>query len=667
MNIEGPDQDLQRAGDAIGRFADDEDRFRALFDAFRAADGESFRRLLAERQVADRCRLVCEWVRSKECVLACLELAGAPPEGEVPEPRAWADVVERITGDEELVERLADAVAGRDRDGFAALVSQLGIAPFAHLLCHWACTIRGRLICRVVCAPGPVPAVHLVDELVRAGHAIARLRADESAFAEAAEAAAAGDCGGMKGAVAQAGVGVGCKLVCEWFCTWRCLRLCVLACRPVPVPVPGVGDPLSEAFAFADATARLAAQPLGLARLDAAAGAGDATELGAAVAELGLERFCIQLCHWICSRHCTRLCTCVCPDPTLDPLWWLVGDVNIDSDIDATGRTNAAGTWGGAGFAFYHDLRLGGFCPSTSPAFAGVAMSYRFLYDLGSGPVPITSSAPVEAGRYVPWPQKVGTVAGAVLVPTVQTVRIAGAGGTGAPAPLPGPVPTPGSPWVPPPVAVVSPDANGWVAVDPEAIGGGFFTLLGFATTGVVPGGVPTPDTGAGQAPTQGGGTTLAMTFQATRTATVAAVDGGAAPDYSNGLASIRINNWSEVTDLWFVEYATGCCTPIDRTLGIEFTADHEEMDAGSWSVEITGCGLVPSGLSDPDVLTPTGSSLGVTVDPPRGGWGTIPVDTSTWVNCSYTVTLSTRPGLTTGLVTRSQRDNPLTFAICGH
>jgi hypothetical protein len=50
-----------------------------------------------------------------------------------------------------------------------------------------------------------------------------------------------------------------------------------------------------------------------------------------------------------------------------------------------------------------------------------------------------------------------------------------------------------------------------------------------------------------------------------------------------------------------------------------------------------------------------------------RGGSGTIVLDTSSWTNCSYTLTLSTRPGLTTGLVDRGVWSNPLTFSICGH
>jgi hypothetical protein len=91
---------------------------------------------------------------------------------------------------------------------------------------------------------------------------------------------------------------------------------------------------------------------------------------------------------------------------------------------------------------------------------------------------------------------------------------------------------------------------------------------------------------------------------------------------------------------------------------------DHEEMAAGGWSLGISSCAL-PTGLN----LTPTISKVGpppVTVSP-RGGFGEIDEDTSLWPNCSYTVTLATRPGLTTGLLDRDGIDNNLTFAICDH
>lgn len=409
------------------------------------------------------------------------------------------------------------------------------------------------------------------------------------------------------------------------------------------------------------ASSRLADQPEVLDRLASAVAAEDAKTFEELVSQLELRPFCIQLCHWVCSSVCHRFCVCVCPDPTLQPWFTTVGYFDIYSDIDTTtGKTNKAlaysglGYGGGPDFAFFSCLQLGGFCPRTSPDFPGVPMRYRFLYDDGSGPVPVTGASvcPVQAGtRLVNWPENTGGTAGATLVPTFQTVTIAG-------APQPDPIPpTPGSPWTGPSAHVIVPDADGWVAVDQNAIGGGFQVLMGFDTPAVVPGGDPLAGVPAGTAvpgANQRAGTDLSITFEATRVGT-------ATTDFTNGLSRIHINNWVEVRELWFVEYANGCCTPIDATLGVQFTVDHEEMDSGAWSLAITSCS--PSAPGD---ITPTAATPGVTLSP-RGGYGTIEEDTSTWDACSYTVSLTTRPGLTTGLNDRDAVTTPLTFCICGH
>ena len=64
-------RDLTQAAEAVGALSSDEDRFRALFDAFRASDQDSYQRLLAEAKLSERCELVCGWLGSKECVLLC--------------------------------------------------------------------------------------------------------------------------------------------------------------------------------------------------------------------------------------------------------------------------------------------------------------------------------------------------------------------------------------------------------------------------------------------------------------------------------------------------------------------------------------------------------------------------------------------------------------------
>ncbi len=659
-DIDAAAQDLQHAGTAIAAFTGDEDIFRALFDAFRARDADSFRRLLAERDVLDRCKLICEWVRSKHCVLLCLEVAGPPPEGPLPGLPEFAQITGRITEDEELRERLASAVIEGDRAAFQSLLTDLDATEFAHLLCRWVCTVYGRLICRVVCADEPPPWVPLVDELARAGQAVAKLAADPKAFSDVARASAAGDCELLRSALGEARLLEWCRLICEWFCTWRCVRVCLLLCREFPFELSE--QPLSEAFEFAKAVAELASQPATLERLVAQVAAGDAKGFQSSLEGLEVQRFCIQLCHWICSVLCRLFCICVCPDPTGRPWFTTVGHFDIETDIDlTTGKTNKGLTYsglyfnGGPNFAFNGCLQLGGFCPSTSPSFPGVPMKYRFLYDSGMGQAAITAGAvcPVQAGtRLIDWPERLITgLAGSPQVLTFQTVKVASAAG---PAPVP---PAPGALWYPPPDLVIAPDAAGWIAIPSAVIGGGFQVLLGFNTEAVVPGGDPGPGVTAGNPVPPGAqraGTSLSITFEATRV-TVASVD------FSNGLSKIHINNWHEVNELNFVEYSTGCCTPIDASLGVEFTVDHEEMDSGAWSLSITSCSA-----SAPGDITPTAATPGVTISP-RGGSGTVTENTSTWLACSYTAHLVTRPGLTDGLIDRTAEDNSLTFCICGH
>jgi hypothetical protein len=402
MADEGLATDLVHAAEAVAALARDEDRFRATFDAFLAADRESYQRLLTEFKLLDRCELVCDWICSKYCVFVCLELCGPPIGVELPDLREFAAVVTRITQDEELVERLANTVADRDAEGFRALVAELKIERFCHLLCHWACSVRCRLLCRVVCSPMPTHLASFVEELALAGAAITTLAADERAMAEVTEAVLTGDCDVVRGVVQRLGLFQGCHLVCEWLCTWRCVRVCLLLCRRFPVEA--IEDPLGEAFAFAQATARLAAKPADLQRLGDAVAKADPETFGAVVEELELGRFCIQLCQWLCRLICRRFCFCVCP-PRSAAYFIRIGQYEyaevyppggtvprIDSQIGGTGLTSDSR-------AFFRTLRLnGGYSLQTGAP----QMEYRFetiTTDAAGNPSPSTATwQPVLAG-----------------------------------------------------------------------------------------------------------------------------------------------------------------------------------------------------------------------------------------------------------------------------
>ena len=96
MADEGLATDLVQAAEAVAALAGDEDRFRATFDAFLAADRESYQRLLTEFKLLDRCELVCDWICSKYCVFVCLQLCGPPIDVELPDLREFAAVVTRL-------------------------------------------------------------------------------------------------------------------------------------------------------------------------------------------------------------------------------------------------------------------------------------------------------------------------------------------------------------------------------------------------------------------------------------------------------------------------------------------------------------------------------------------------------------------------------------------
>jgi hypothetical protein len=668
-------RELTESAQAMGAIAGNEDRFRAVVDAFRAKDGDTFQRLLSEFKILERCERVCHWLRSKECVLLCLELCGPPLEVELPDPREFAQLTAKITADEELVERLANVVEDRDAEGFKALVSELKIERFCHLLCHWVCTVHYRLICEIVCSPARPHRIALVDELTQAGAAIGKLAANEKVFAEAVKAALSSNCDALRGAVEQAGLSGHCRFICEWFCTFRCIRVCLLLCRRFPLE--RIESPLSEAFEFAQASGRLVAEPAVLERLANAVEASDAEAFQTIVNEHHLGRFCIQLCHWICFFHCQRLCRCVCP-PFLPPLFTEVGHFNIIGDIDAaTGLTNKLKVGhGGPKFGFEGCLELRGFCPTTSPSFPGVAMRYRFLYEHPAGnKVPLTAGllCAVDAGtRRIPWPENLAGFAGSNNVLTFQTIII-----SGAPQPDPTP-PVAGAAWFGPAEHVIVPDANGWIAVDPASISGGFTTLVGFDSTTVVPGGNSAPaGLAAGTLVASGDqklGTDIGIIFEATRVGAPASP-----PDFTNPLAKIHINNWLEVTLINILQFHTGGgtpCSPLSSALGIEFTADHELM--GEWSVGLStaaeppplpGGPVFPGGTSTrgiPPAGAPAQPPPPVAPPPPWRWADTLNYDISQWPTCSYTATLVTRPALTTGLIDRAALPNSVTFCIGG-
>ena len=634
--------DLAGAAGALGPLSADEIVFRGIVDALRAGDAESFRIELDRVGVLERCGLVCRWLCAKECVLFCLRACGPPPsDAPEPDPREFARVVSRIAADRELAEELAEAVQERHVDAFQELVRKYELGPFCHLVCHWICSIHCRLTCDWICAPFAGHRPHLVDEVVSAAQTVGQVADREDALSAVVKAFQTQDCELMRRTLYDYQLDGRCRIICEWLCTWQCFRVCLLLCRPFGLEP--VEDEIPEMLEFARQGARLAEESGALAKLSDAVGREDAEAFGGLVRELELERFCIQLCHWVCFFRCRVFCRCVCR-PVDRPWFTHVGHFHIYADIDSgTGLTNKAMLGhGGPGFGFFQCLELRGYCPKLSPTFPGAPMRYRFVYEQPPGNrVPLVGSllCPVIVGsRQIIWDPQDGT--GPQL--TFQTVIIAGSGATPDPTP-----PVPG----PPPPHVIVPDPDGWVAVDQQALDGGFVgALIGFNTPVAFAGGDPDPGHTlvAGNpvpGPSQRDGVDAAIHFEATRV-------GGptSPPDFGNSLARIRINNWGEVSLLNLVQFHSGTgtpCSPLSTDLDVEYTADHELM--AQWEVGISSAAPLPA------LSLPNGTS-------PRGGAGTHHENITSWQSCSYRVTLTTRRALTTGLVDDSAKTNLLTF-----
>lgn len=664
---------LASQSDAIGRLAQDSGGFSAVVAAFESKDASAFRWVLERLEMLPYCELICEWVRIKLCVLRCVEICGPPRVDQpVPSLEEFARAAVRLSSNEKILRRVVDAVSCGDAGAYRAAIREIELEPFCHLICQWVCSVIYRRVCEVLCRPGVVTVFDPAAELASTGKMLAALIQNKKAMAAIAEAVAEPNCVLLQAAINDAGFVAGCQTICIFFCIWRRVVVCRSLCAEPPLVFTGVYA-IEEAQKFALAARQLAGQPRALADLVSAVQTMDAELYRGVISKFGLELYCWQVCAWVISVTCYEFCFCVCPTSDGDnPMFTNVGDFSIiipGTDIDTTtGLTlHPKNGHGGPNFAFYVNLSLGGFCPYADPA-TSAPMAYRFLFK------PAGAAAPTPISPTSDYVYGVNGVTGVSVgyrntlwhgnPNTPQRVWITGTGVTTPTPPVSTPSPTP-------PDHYIVPDANGWVYVDKNIFGGVFDGyLMGFSSDVAFPGGNPSgmsaADAGTDTV-TSPNGVNAAIIFQATRVSTVSNVNTGAvSPDYTNQLDTIHINNWNEVNELNFAEFAAGCCTPIDQALDVEFTVDHEQMGAGSWSLVISSCAFPPHPGSEP--ITPTDPTTGVTFTAGnRGAYGTIEENTSAWCNCSYSVTLATTPGLTTGLLDRSVEDNTLTFAICNH
>lgn len=346
------------------------------------------------------------------------------------------------------------------------------------------------------------------------------------------------------------------------------------------------------------------------------------------------------------------------PDPTTFPYWTAIGDFNLASHIDAlTGRTSAIPPFTSHrnNLAFHNNLPLVGIVPWREPGNPAGRLKYRFLVqELVPGSIvqPVTGALlhGVRVGsRNIAWKSLGDTLSieqAPIYLADVDEDPVI-------------PAPAISGPWGPVPAYTVKVDAQGWVVVSEFAIGGGFGvagSIMGLATAAIAPAGTPANvSAGAAVPPAQQlNGRFFRLIFEVART------DGTPLPAYGRTLARLHVSNHGEVRRLGIAELGVSGvgCSPLNNSLTVKHTVDHELLDL--WSLDVSSAAFPPYPLVPPSPPFP--NLLSGTV--PRGGNGTTAIDISSWLPCSYTVSLTTRLALTDGLNDDTGRTSQITFCI---
>jgi hypothetical protein len=660
---------------AVVQLASNESLLRRVVDAVACGNGDDYRAAIAELKLNEFCYLICHWVYfiiyRRVCEVICssdrVRLADA-----VSEVRAASHSVAEVLKNEQAFSAISKAAVNLDCITIREAINAAGFRRHCEIICWLICVWRCAWVCWEFCEIR-TPILTGADAIEEARNFALAIRPFASAprgLTDLVTAVMDRDAKAYAEIIDRWGLRVYCWQVCRWVCWAICRVFCICICPPPPLRpwFTTVGN--FDIYTQIDPASGKTNTAL-VPTINMPWGGGPNF---AFFNELELGGFCPSFSstfvpmryRFLYSKDKTTLAA---PINAVQTTITVAGGsppptpFNISVCVDGqSGETMAVtavavNTW---------TVTRGQDGTTAATAAAGAEV----WIDLKPITGPLAGTELKVGQRIITWPQDSPPGFAGPLAPTFEDLVV----GYGS-----DPVqPLFGAPYVAPKHYIPPDLTTGWVEVDTANIMGGFQKLIHFDTTQVVAGGcppLPAPSTTpcfndlsnpggapAGSAVTgagQGAGTDLAIVFQATRV-------GVASVDYSNSLCKIHVNNWVEVNNLWFQEFngPATCCTPIDATLTVQFTVDHEEMDSGAWSLSITSC----SG-SAPGNITPAVSSVGpppVTVSP-RGGSGTIIEDTSGWTNCSYIVSLVTRPGLTTGLFDRHGEDNQKTFCICGH
>lgn len=154
----------------------------------------------------------------------------------------------------------------------------------------------------------------LVPELTRQSAAMGALAKDPQLFQAAVDAFRAEQSEAFHAVLNKAGILVDCDLVCRWLRVKECVLRCIAICGP-----PVADLTVKDTPAFAQAVARIAADPKLAQRLADAVDSGKPDAFHAIINELKLQRLCHFICYWICQIRGRLVCEIVCSPVVVRP------------------------------------------------------------------------------------------------------------------------------------------------------------------------------------------------------------------------------------------------------------------------------------------------------------------------------------------------------------
>ena len=363
---------------AVGRLAQDNGGFAAVVAAFESRDANAFRWVLERLEMLPYCEIICEWVRVKLCSLRTAELCSPliRGEAEVPNLREFARAIAKLTSNEKVLRRVADAVACGDAAHYQAALNELQLGEFCSLISYWVCSVSYLEFCHSICDLTPVTVHDPLLALRLAGEFVTKAAKNEKALDAMGKAVAASDFDNLQSTVATLGFGNDddcryfCLFICVWWRVWTCHEFCEVPPRIFTGP-----DAIDEAQSFALAAHQLAGQPRAMTDLVDSALSRNTGTYREIVRRFRLEPYCWQLCGWVSSSICYGFCIRICPPPgDVTPLFTKVGCYLVGppvSDFNANGTTTVGA------LAFTGTIPLIGLIPDgTAPD----ALQYRFTY-----------------------------------------------------------------------------------------------------------------------------------------------------------------------------------------------------------------------------------------------------------------------------------------------